>query len=392
MHFVAARRARKLMDRAFWRSHAAVPRSMRVSAWCVRRGPIHKPPKVHVRGANRAPARVNYNIQVLRAVAAFSVLLFHAAPFLGQLGGHTGPLGRIVGVGYVGVDLFFVISGFIVSRGFSQLPASPRQVLRFFERRGYRIFLGYWPVLGLACLYYANQMPERLARVDWPATILLLSHRIPDHVIGQAWSLSFEMFFYLACGLLALTRGHAWRWIVLAYAIMIVALNLRDPAIAKGFFANPHMLELFGGMLLGRVKIDVAWHRHVPWLAAAAMALFGGWLALPSQTRLVTVSLVGMCALLLVLIAELRHLAAGSRRSLMAALGDSSYSLYLLHYLLLEAFAKHAASWGLGQAVQPWAFAVWVPCVVALSHGYYRWAERPIYRRVCAWRGLSARG
>lgn len=334
---------------------------------------------------------MNHNIQVLRAVAALAVLLFHAIPFFERAGGHLGPLGKLLGSGYVGVDLFFVISGFIIARGFGQGPVSGADCRHFMEKRAYRIFLGYWPVLALATLYYLWAMPERLAQADPVATIFLLSHRIPQLVIGQAWSLSFELFFYLSFGLLALAGRRLARGVAAAYALVIIVLNLRDPAIAKTFFANPHLLELFAGMAVGQARIDAAWRRRIPWLAAAAALLFAIWLGLTAPTRLTTVSLVGGGALLLVLIAELRRQGGDNRPSLLSALGDSSYALYLLHYLGLEMFERHLAAIEGLRPVLPGLFVAWLAAIVALAHWHYLRLERPLYRWACAARGLGRR-
>ena len=335
---------------------------------------------------------VNYNIQALRALAALAVLFFHAMPFFEQVGGRPGVLGKVFGVGYLGVDLFFVISGFIIARGVSGCRLAGADFRHFVERRAYRIFLGYWPVLALACLYYVAAMPERLAQANPLATIFLLSHRITDLVIGQAWSLSFELYFYLLFGVLALTGRIPARMAVLVYAAVIVILNLRDPAVAKGFFANPHLLELFAGMLLGQANMPALPRRWLPALVLAATALFGLWLSLNSPTRLVTVSLAGGAALLLVLIAELRCQSGGNRPSLMSRLGDSSYALYLLHYLLLEIFVRHLGGIEWLRPILPYLFPFWLAAIVALAHAHYLWLERPLFRRACALRGLPGRG
>lgn len=334
---------------------------------------------------------MNYNIQILRAVAALWVLLFHAIPFYERVGGDLGMLKPLFAVGYAGVDLFFVISGFIIARTFRKTRAAPREVARFLEKRLYRIYLGYWPMLILASVFYLWAMPARLDQIDIVRTLFLLSHRIPDLVIGQAWSLSFELFFYLAFALLALLGWRTGLYLVLTYAAVIVALNLRDPEIAKGFPANPLMLELFAGMLLGRSALG---NGRPDWRAllltvGMGVALFAFWMNLTVPTRLTTRLCLGCSALALVVAAEMFKARGCSWPSLLIRLGDSSYSLYLIHYLLLEMFVFYLMPIAALKSLLPTLFGLWLVGIVAISHGFYLGIEKPIYDFACRARGLK---
>lgn len=335
---------------------------------------------------------MNYNIQRLRAVAALWVLLFHAIPFYEQAGGNLGVLKPLFAVGYAGVDLFFVISGFIIAKSFRKTHATRTEVARFLEKRLYRIYLGYWPMLILVSAIYLWAMPARLEHVDVVRTLFLLSHKIPGQVIGQAWSLSFELFFYLAFALLALLSRRTGLYLVLAYATVVVVLNLREPEIATGFFANPRILELFAGMLLGWSAIGEAkanWS-SLSLLVGATLSLFVFWMSLVAPTRLTTVLCLGGCALALVVGAELLKDARSlNRPSLTSRLGDSSYSLYLIHYLLLEMFALYMTSNTALKTLLPSLFWLWVVCIVLIGHVFYRVIEKPIYDFACRARGLK---
>ena len=333
---------------------------------------------------------MNYNIQALRAVAALWVLAFHALPFFETLGGQLGPLRVLAASGYLGVDLFFVISGFIIARTFgSRQPADAATVWRFVERRAWRIYLGYWPILVVAVAVYALMDPARLAGADPWRTVLLLSHRIPDLVIGQAWSLSFELYFYLGFALLALVARRTGQVVVAAYAAVILSANLLEPATAKGFLANPGLLELLAGMLLGQAEPAALGRRGMQAALAGAAALFFIWLQFDAPPRLLTVGLIGSAAWLLVLVADVAASRGHNRPSPLSRLGDSSYALYLIHYLLLEVFVWSADAAGLAGPWLPMLFGLWLAAIVAIAHAEYRWLERPLHDFVCRRRRLT---
>jgi len=332
---------------------------------------------------------MNYNIQALRALASLSVLFFHAIPFYELIGGNLGSAKMLFKSGYIGVDLFFVISGFIVAKIFNRNNAALVEVAKFFERRAYRIYFGYWPVLALVTAYYWKFLPQHFAQVDSVASIFLLSNKLPRLIIGQAWSLSFELFFYFLFALLALQRRVASQLLVAVYATVIIVLNIYNPLSQKSFYFNPHMLELFAGMLLGQANIASVWQQRIPLLAFAAATLLLTWVEWGSNSRLLTAVLVGGSAMLLVLISELLNQVGHNRASWLSELGDSSYALYLIHYLFLEIFVYHIAPVTSLKQALPVVFLLWLVAIVILAHVYYRWIERPIYRLACKVRPLS---
>lgn len=86
-------------------------------------------------------------------------------------------------------------------------------------------------------------MPHRLEHVSGIKSFFLLSNRIPDLVIGQSWSLSHEVFFYLAFGMLTLIDRVISKMLVMVYGAAIVVANVADPNVAKTLFISPDWHE-----------------------------------------------------------------------------------------------------------------------------------------------------
>jgi exopolysaccharide production protein ExoZ len=84
------------------------------------------------------------NIQFLRAAASILVVLFHGAPIVGLVPGNHWVMG-LIKHGYIGVDVFFVISGFVVSLTVDNALASGLSGFHYFAKRVSRIYVGYWP-------------------------------------------------------------------------------------------------------------------------------------------------------------------------------------------------------------------------------------------------------
>lgn len=152
-----------------------------------------------------------HSIQLLRAVAATLVVLFHAqqafarevsAPLFGQES-------YLFAFGAVGVHIFFVISGFIMVLT-SRQPGRPYSASQFFRRRLLRIYPIYWLcALAYVAAHAAIGRPYDVSPDDLVGALLLWPEDAA-RLIGPAWTLSFEMYFYICFGLamtLSLTRG-----------------------------------------------------------------------------------------------------------------------------------------------------------------------------------------
>src|SRR5262249_27030727 len=138
-----------------------------------------------------APARMFLNLHLLRAVAALSVVYYHTTSEAG--------LNLPPAVGSHAVDLFFVISGFIIARTALD---SPKQ---FLLRRIVRIVPLYWTAT-LAVFWLALFTPHILhsTRPDYRqllCSLLFIPYETPEAgtlpTLILGWSLNYEMYFYV---------------------------------------------------------------------------------------------------------------------------------------------------------------------------------------------------
>lgn len=280
------------------------------------------------------------SIQVLRFMAATSVVLFHAhqAVTAQMFGGAEPSRAYLFGFGAVGVHIFFVISGYIMfltsfrdERGFR--PA------QFLVRRANRIYPNYWM---FACLYIAVHpflgSAYRLSPAD-AAGALLLWPRDASLIIGPAWTLAFELYFYAAFALFMLLGARRGPVTLGAFFVLSVAVGAlvrpSDPLATMA--TNTLLLEFVAGVFIARLTASWPAPRWIGWCAIClSFAGFAAGLAV-GYDRFPSVLAWGGPSALLVLGAVILDASGGVRGvERLSRLGDSSYSLYLCHILVID--------------------------------------------------------
>lgn len=290
------------------------------------------------------------NIQVLRGLAALAVAVFHAGGELDGLG-ISGGVPNLVG-GAFGVDVFFVISGFVMVHASVPLFGSWRSVLPFLLKRLARIAPLYWAVTLFFAIYAHHVLRDETGRgafATFVATSLcFVSWLAPanadvDPVYPLGWTLEYEMFFYLCFAVvLALPRAAAVSTLASGFAVLVV-LNLKDVVPDPWtHVAAPQILEFVAGMAVAQLALAGG---RLPGAAAGALVV-GGIVAV-----LVSVPSIdawwawrgivwgGPAAAVVTAAALYRPAPAGGPpradgplRRWFERLGDASYALYLVHY------------------------------------------------------------
>jgi len=337
------------------------------------------------------------NVQVLRGVACLLVVAFHLADIEARFGLGFNPLKPVRWFGYAGVDLFFVLSGFIIATTARPDLGRPRALPGYLFRRLWRVYPAYWAALGVAAGVYLALSPDPLFRTGWPVeavdSLLLLPQPTLSRLLPVAWTLSFEVMFYLAFAVLfVLPRGAIGVWLA-AWAGGVAWAAAAGVAPANrfaGLAASPFVLEFLAGCTLAFVRPPLS--RRT---AAALVALAVGWAAAgsiltyrPDHAWLVThllerVFVFGPAAVL-VLFALVGYERAGGRLPWprLAAVGNASYAIYLLHFPAFVAalYLTMLVKWGHAKGPHVVWLAAMLAAGVLPGLLFHRVVERPLLR------------
>lgn len=232
--------------------------------------------------------------------------------------------------GYKGVDIFFVISGFVMYYTTSIVKRTSAVV--FIVNRLTKIFLLYWLVL--FAFYFIQPYPVNRSLV---ATVLL----IPRHVmlLGVSWSLSYELYFYLLFGLIAYLlnkKAQVTAYLVLlATATVITCLNLTSASV-QGSILNALLGQNLWQFLLGILAAYIFSRYRVAPVPAAAGAIAAALIFIFYQVPYewpVRYIVYGLLAFTLVALATIgeRYGRPIPRRvaAVIKTCGDASYAMYL---------------------------------------------------------------
>ncbi len=292
------------------------------------------------------------NIQVLRGLAALAVVILHARNDIEGLG-IPSRLPQLV-IGAFGVDVFFVISGFVMVHASVPLFGHARSALPFFAKRLARIVPLYWAVtlafIVLAPVAAQGDLSHRAFRKFVGLSLAFMPYLAPVNddsfpVYPLGWTLNYEMAFYFCFAVTlasAMPRRLAIASLTIGFAALATASILMPLPAWLGYLGATQILEFVAGLLIAEVTLSGV---RLPRWAAGALVL-GGVAA--------AVSLVGStdswwnpwrgiawglpaAAIVAGFALCPPTTAPGAVRRWFERLGDASYALYLVHYALFIA-------------------------------------------------------
>lgn len=326
-----------------------------------------------------------FSVQYLRGLAAVFVLLSHLATKSKQVGHELLPQ---LHFGIVGVDLFFVISGFIMCHIYMGSRTGPHALLGFWQRRLIRILPMYWLLTLLAlCVFLAA--PGMVNSSGGTTSIWKSFLLIPGEekfLIQNGWTLSFEFYFYAVFSLAFLLNNKLIGAVLSCAILLCLSLLSIIGLLPQYFLTDPIILEFAAG-----IGICLIYRRSSPPLPicfAAVLLGLAGLLFFEKTSEFLPASryiTAGLPAALFAFgVIGTESLMSHSRLGLLGKLGDSSYSMYLFHPFPLAVagiFYRKSGMFALGMAAEVFYWLVVAIFILVVSHYIYQYVESPLNRR-----------
>jgi peptidoglycan/LPS O-acetylase OafA/YrhL len=296
------------------------------------------------------------NIQFLRAIAALLVVFYHTSDHFFVVGGNTS--GNIFSffskIGYIGVDIFFVISGYIMWITTKKLH-SYIGAKKFIYARLTRIYLTYWFFLSFMIFFYHRS----LYNFDLIGSIFLTVSSPSKLLLQVAWTLQYELYFYVFFTfLLFFQRKYLIKFLVITFILIIIIqvyasiyVDVYNKAIFNEastlwtFWTSPFILEFLMGSFVGYYFDKYRIKNLLPLsLAITSLLIVAFWFQKNYldgslvegyflRERVFFLGLFSMGVLAILIEYNKRNIILFPKFSLL--LGGASYSLYLSHNIIL---------------------------------------------------------
>lgn len=333
------------------------------------------------------------HIQALRGIAVLLVLFYHLAKIEHKYTHGVSVLPDAFSIGMSGVDLFFVISGFVIAVITRDTGQNKIKLGRFLYHRVTRVYPLYW-FYSLLLLAVFLIKPELInsaqgGQVNIVASFLLLPQRLLP-LLAVGWTLIHEMYFYVIFALLLLFPQRWLLPLLFVWAIFVVGayslfLEIANPMIelachpltlefiAGCFIAYASFKNKFSSLALQSLILGFIW-----WIAAYGIYVSLGLGFEPGNE--IRVALFGVPAALTVFgLVNIENTTGLKPPKWMLTIGDASFSIYLSHVLVISAAGR---IWSKLEIVDTLGniFALSLICASALVIGIlsYFFLERPI--------------
>lgn len=282
------------------------------------------------------------NVHYLRGIAAVSILFHHLWIELEYyLGVNSEILNSISDVSRSSIELFFVLSGFImVYTNYHKVGLS--NILSFLKKRIIRIYVPYIPLAIVLYLAYKlfPELSNNIRSIDFLTNFFLIPHGTP--ALSVAWTLIFEIAFYFIF-ILWFSGKNVWKTITFFWFFSIVIIHSINPQ----FLINSHEWHIFssynlcfilgtwGGMYFNNLRLSLI--GYISFIIISILLLV---LAFTINIQLIKHLFLGISfSMLIVSLGEIQAVKSKNIR-VFGFLGTISYSLYLVHNPLIAFFMR----------------------------------------------------
>ena len=308
------------------------------------------------------------SIQLLRAIAAIYITLFHLS-YWWNSNNNTCP--HIFDFGFAAVDLFFVISGFVLFRSASVYKQGGKEAFHFFVKRLVRIYPVYWIILGFYLCFGIYRLSSVTAIEFLKICILYPNSKF---FIYSVWTMSYEIFFYILLGIYVLNHYSKWIFYLLtALSILTLAktyslINIPLPEI--GIY-NHFVFDFFMGVFVAK------FFKQIPLWLALALSITGFYFFFFPIIKSATYGIVyGIPSMFILFgLTNLEFRKKINIPSWIALTGNASYILYLIHPAFIENILPHLH---FTPAINRASFLLVVVLIVVLSVIIHITIEKPM--------------
>lgn len=319
------------------------------------------------------------HLDALRLIAALGVFLHHAMEYSFPVAQRASWNERTLGLALF-VDMFFAISGYVITYVYRDRIVSATSYLRFMQRRIARLVPLHWLTLAIAILFWMaviqlgvrpDSMPSFDLRCIANTALLLHSYvRCGDNYFnGVSWSISVEMFMYAIYPLfILLARTLRWAGLIMSALLLTGTIILYGGLHLNWESVHPLMRGLIAFMagtslyeLRGAIRVPKASMTTLALVVALLISMTSG------APHLVTLAMVYLC--LVAAIAADRKVATGWVTAL-APLGQLTYSIYMWHGLTVLVVLNAFGDKLLQLSTVP-MLALTCMCLVATMFGSY---------------------
>ncbi|QIE99872.1 acyltransferase (plasmid) [Pantoea stewartii] len=346
--------------------------------------------------------KTSYNgVQALRGIAALSVMLFHFRWNINQVAPGLGD--HLFGWGAAGVDLFFLISGFVITLSASKIPQGITGTVSFIKNRALRILPSYyfWLLItfllcgAMSIFHYADKKENLISAI-------LFMPIYPDHApffvddsgnYGIRWTLNYEIYFYLVVGIM-ISLPARWFWLISYFMITLIALPIvltgsstlnvtgyPTNSALLGLVMNPMIYLFLTGMI---IALGLPFLKKLPSTVVNVALTLSFFLCVYmfSQGRFSGHGLSEsgwLLGLLLVFTILSEDFLGRYIPNTLVMLGNISYSLYLIHTLINNGVVGRLESMG----IQPGWELFLISIAISLVLAYFSWKyiELPLLRK-----------